>query len=290
MSLLVTGASGQLGRMIAGLLLDSVPAVDIVLVTRTPEALSDFAARGVQVRHGDFHDPPSLASAFAGAERMVLISSRQPARLSQHRSAVEAAHVAGLRHVVYTSITDPVEGNPSLSVPDHRETEQMLRNSGLASTMLRMAFYADTEARACALAIASGRFPSNRGEGRHAYVWREDCAAAAAAVLVSGAEHEGEVYDITGPELISAADEARLISELSGRPVSVQLLDDRMYATYVEQAVPQILPPERAVRRASDGEAMRAGYFSQLSTAVQDLTGRRPRSLAEMLAATIGVR
>jgi NAD(P)H dehydrogenase (quinone) len=204
-----------------------------------------------------------------------------------HQNAIDAALAAGVRHVAYTSIVDPVEGNPAAPVPEHRETEQALRDSGLAWTMLRNAFYADTEAKACALAMASGRLLSNRGDGRHAFVWREDCAAAAAAVIVGGSMREGKAYDITGPDLLSVPEEAALLSELSGRVVVVETVDDNTYVNYVEHAVPPILPPERAHARATDGHAMREGYFRQLSTAVQALTGRPARSLREMLLTTV---
>jgi NAD(P)H dehydrogenase (quinone) len=182
MGIVITGASGQLVRLTAELVLARVPASEVTLTTRRPEALSDFAGCGAKVRQADFDRPETLAEAFAGGERLLLISADVVGRrVAQHRVAIEAAKEAGVRHVAYTSYLNPVEENPAVITPDHRDTEEALRESGLAWTALRNAFYAEYQVPAGAQAIATGQLVHNNGEGKTAYVSREDCAAAAAA-------------------------------------------------------------------------------------------------------------
>jgi NAD(P)H dehydrogenase (quinone) len=285
MSIVITGASGHLGRSTAELVLDRVPASEVILTTRHPEALSDFAERGATVRPADFDRPETLAEAFAGGERLLLISADVVGRrMAQHRTAIEAAREAGVRHVAYTSYLNPVEENPAVITPDHRDTERALRESGLAWTALRNAFYAEYQVRAGAQAIATGRLVHNNGDGRIAYVSREDCAAAAAAVLTTES-HEGRAYDITGPEPLSQRDVAALLSEVSGRPVEAVAVDDE---AFIEGLTAAGLPEAAARAFASYGRAIREGYLDQTSDAVENLAGRPPRSLREVFEAHRG--
>src|ERR1700745_3953117 len=145
MRVIVTGASGQLGRLAAEQLLGRLSPEELILVTRPPHALADLAERGVEVRHGDFDEPASLAEAFAGGDRMLLISTMAVGhRVEQHQNALEAAAAAGVRHVAYTSTTNPVVGHPCGEVvEDHRLTEELLHGDGLAWTVLRNAAYAE---------------------------------------------------------------------------------------------------------------------------------------------------
>jgi NAD(P)H dehydrogenase (quinone) len=280
-SLVITGASGSLGRRTAELLLDRVDPTEVVLVTRRTEALDDLAARGATVRFGDFDDPSSLRDAFAGASRVLVISTDAVGRrVPQHRNAIEAARDAGAAHVIYTSLPNPVPENPAGAAPDHAGTEEIARSSGLAWTFLRNALYAEYRLPEAQGAIAGGVLAHNLGSGRTAFVSREDCAAAAAAVLAGGAEHEGKAYDITGAEAFGATELAELYASLGGRDVEVVALDDDAYtAGLVEHGV----PAEVAPLLTSFGRAIREGHLSQVSSAVQDLTGRAPLTLREVL-------
>ncbi len=282
MSIVITGASGQLGRLTAELVLDRVPASEVILTTRRPEALSDLAERGVTVRQADFDRPETLAEAFAGGERLLLISADDLGRrAAQHRAAIEAAREAGVRHVAYTSYLNPVEENPAVITPSHRDTEKALRESGLAWTALRNSFYAEYQVPAGAQAVATGWLVHNSGDARIAYVSRKDCAAAAAAVLTTDG-HEDKAYDITGPEALRQDDVAALLSELSGRPVEAEAVDDEAYI----QGLTASGVPEPAAREfASYGRAIREGYLDEASGAVENLTGRPPRSLREVFEA-----
>ena len=274
MSLVITGAAGHLGRRAAELLLDRVDPADVVLVTRRPGDLSDLAARGADVRAGDFDDPASLDAAFAGGERLLLISTDALGhRVVQHRNAIDAAARAGVRHVAYTSIPNPAPGTSPVA-DDHRATEEAVQASGLAWTLLRNALYSEYRIPEAQSAVAAGALNHNLGAGRTAYVSRDDCAAVAAAVLADGAEHEGKAYDITGPELLGADDLARIYG------VPAVAVDD---AAFVAGAVAAGLPEPVGQLLAGFGRAVREGHLDQRSDAVQRLTGRPPMSVAAVV-------
>jgi NAD(P)H dehydrogenase (quinone) len=285
MSIVITGASGHLGRSTAELVLSRVPASGVILTTRHPEELSDLAQRGAEVRMADFGRPETLVGAFEGGDKLLLISTDAVgARVAQHRAAIDAAAKAGVRHVVYTSYLNPVEENPAVITPDHRDTEAALRESGLEWTALRNAFYAEYQVPSGAQAIATGQLVHNNGEGRTAYISREDCAAAAAAVLTTGG-HEGRAYDITGPQPLDQDDVAALLSEVSGRPVESVAVDDE---AFVRGLAASGLPEPVARGIASYGRAIREGFIGEASGAVENLTGRPPRSLREVFEANRG--
>jgi NAD(P)H dehydrogenase (quinone) len=282
MSIVITGASGRLGRSVAELVLDRVPASGVILATRNPESLSDLSGRGAEVRQADFDRPETLAEAFAGAGRLLLISTNAVGhRVAQHRAAIEAARETGVRHVAYTSYLNPVAGNPAVVTPDHRQTEEALRESGLGWTALRNGLYAEYQVPAGARAIATGQLVHNCGDGRTAYVSREDCAAAAAAVLTSEG-HEGMAYNVTGPDALGQDDVAALLSELSGRPVEAVAVDNEAYVRGLTESG---MPEPAALALASFGRAIREDYIGEAPGAVEDLTGRKPRSLLEVFQA-----
>jgi NAD(P)H dehydrogenase (quinone) len=186
-----------------------------------------------------------------------------------------------VRHVAYSSYLNPVEENPAVITPSHRDTEKALRESGLAWTALRHAFYAEYQVPAGAQAIASGKLIHNNGDGKTAYVSRGDCATAAAAVLTTEG-HEGRAYDITGPEALGQGDVAALLSEVSGRPVEAVAVDDEAFI----QGLTSAGVPESAAREfASYGRAVREGHIDQISGTVENLAGRPPRSLRNVFEA-----
>jgi NAD(P)H dehydrogenase (quinone) len=278
----VTGAAGHLGRRVAELLLDQGHRP--VLLTRDPSALESLAARGADVRRGDFADPAGLEAALAGVERLLLISIDVigPQRIALHAQAVEAARAAGVKHVIYTSLPRPEAANPAGVAPDHRATEAALQASGLTWTFLRNNLYAEYQVPTLAQALSTGTLVTNRSDGATAYVSREDCAAAAAAVLTS-VGHENAIYDITGPEAIDAKGFAALATELGDRPVEVVALDDDAYA---QGLIGAGLPPAAAALLTSFGASAREGWAEHVSTAVLDLTGREPTPLRDVLVAS----
>lgn len=282
--LVITGASGQLGRRTAELALERCPPDRLILVTRNPAALADFAARGADVRRGDFDDPVQLRAAFAGGKRLLLISTTDlTRRIEQHRAAIAAAAAAGVERVIYTSVLSPAPPNPAVIAPSHHFTERALAESGLAWTLLRNSLYADYQVPEAAVAIATGSFVHNRGTGRIAYVAREDCAAVAAAVLVADG-HEGAVYDVTGPQAYDAEALAALYGELGGRKVAAVALDD---AAFIARVVGAGGGDDHA-RYGADlvaslGRSIREGHMASCSNAVATLTGRPARTLREVL-------
>ena len=280
-TLLVTGASGRLGRRVVELLVDS-RADRLVATTRYPDRLGDLAKRGVIVRRADFDDPRSLAAAFAGADRLLLVSTdaidAPGRRIEQHRAAIDAARAVGAGHVIYTSFAEP---DPRFMVAaDHWATERALAASGLGWTALRHNLYTEYLAQVLPEAIASGRLVAAAGEGGAAFVTREDCARAAAAAL-SSTDTGDRVLEIAGPAIVTVRDVARLASEVAGRPVSYvpvepAALKAGLVAAGLRGHVADVL--------VSMHVAMAQGKFRAATSAVADLTGRVPMSVAVFLS------
>jgi len=286
MKMIVTGASGQLGRLVAEELLERVSAEDLVLTTRHPDALAHLSDRGVTVRFADFDDPGSLPAAFAGGERMLLISTLAIGRRAeQHRAAIEAAARAGVGHVAYTSFPRPEPHHPVGAIAtEHGATEQILQGSGLAWTSLRFATFAELQVPPGSLAVAGGKLYTNAGQGRLASISRRDCARAAAAVL-TGTGHDGRTYDVTGAEALTPRELADLLAEVSGRPVKLVAVGDRALGWGLARAgAPK--PVARSI--VAFGKAVREGYYEIVDPAFTQLTGLTPRSLREVLVAHRG--
>jgi NAD(P)H dehydrogenase (quinone) len=203
-------------------------------------------------------------------------------RVEQHRAALDAAVAAGIDRVVYTSLTNPVAGHPSgLVVDEHRETEELLHAARVGCTVLRNAAYSELQVPLGAVAVTYGRLVTNAGDGRIAPISRSDCAAAAAEVL-TGDGHEGQTYEITGPEALSQADIARLLSEVAGRPVKLVQAGDRK----LSWGLGRLGTPKPVARAIVDlGIATREGYFDVVDGAFERVTGRRPRTLREVFIA-----
>lgn len=276
MSIGVTGASGLLGRRVAARLLDAVDPAEVVLTSRSVDSLSEFAARGARIRRIDFTEPATLADAFADVDRLLLVSTDSVGdRVAGHLAAIAAAAAAGVELVVYTSVPEPVDVNPALVVPDHRATEDALRASGMKWISLRNNLYADIQLPTIEHAGASGKFVTNVGDGRAAYVTRDDCAAAAVGAL-TGLAADDTAYDVTGPEALSAHDLARL----AGPAVEVVDVDD---TTYESGLVTAGLPRGVAQLLTSFGASIREGYLSAVTPAVEHLTGAKPAPLSSLL-------
>lgn len=296
MSIIVTGASGQFGRAAAERLLNKVPPQNVILTTRKPDKLADLAARGAQVRYADFDDPASLPAAFAGGERMLLISTaRVGTRVGQHRNAIMAAKQAGVRHITYTSLINAdAENNPAIVKLDHRATEEILEASGVAWTFLRDSQYSEAVAMAMApVALTTGKHYSSSGSGKVAFVSRDDCVDSAVAVLTTPG-HENKVYTLTGPELFDYAQATALISEIAGKPIEFIPLDNEaMFAYFDSLGIPRHASddptaapiPWCSTDMVTFGQAIREGYFNVVTDHVQKLTGHPPRTLREVLLA-----
>ncbi len=292
--ILITGASGQYGRAATDRLIAQGRASDLILMTRTPAKLADRSAQGCTVRYGDYDKPETLASAVRGAEKMLLISgTRVGARVVQHKAAIDAAAAGGVQHILYTSfIGIDDDDNPAEVRHDHIETERLIRASGMNWTMLRDVHYADAMIiMAGPGMMASKSWPHNWGDGREAMVWRDDCVASAVAVL-TGKGHEGQIYNITGPELQSCAELAALMSEITGIEIaSIPLTDDQQYGMFDAMGIPRRPVDDQAVGgipwnsddMVTFGQAIRKGFLEVCSGDVERLTGAPARSVRQMI-------
>ena len=260
----VSGASGKLGRMVFHDLAKLTDA-PVVALSRTPEP---FGARG---RYADLDKPESLPAAFDGVTRLVLISTDAlggDRRVRQHHSAIAAAHAAGIRHIVYTSILHATTSPLSAMVADHAETERLLAASGLGYSVLRNAFYDDLAQQVVGRA-ADGAFAHAAGDGGVAYVTRQDCALAAAMAVA--ADFEGRrVLDITGPEVVDMAALGVLMG-LRAAAVSEAELVDRLVASGRPAGMARVL----AMIDAGIGR----GAMSPASKDFERLTGLRAMAL-----------
>lgn len=287
-TLLVTGASGQLGRSVIRYLLDThkVPPAKIVATTRNPESVADLAARGVVVRAADFNDAASLENAFKGADRVLIISTgdldlKTGRRLKQHETAVAAAKKAGVSHLLYTSMPNPEPVSPVLFAGDHYGTEQAIKASGIAYTIFRNGWYQENLFMALPHAIASGQWYTSAGDGRIAHGARDDMAAAIAAGLASGSS-DSKTYTLTGPQAYTTAEIAALVSEVTGKPLAVIQLPDEALTEGVKAAG---VPEEFARVIVSFDANTRSGRIAMVTDVVETLSGRKPRTLKQFLEA-----
>jgi NAD(P)H dehydrogenase (quinone) len=289
----MTGASGQYGRLATDKLIAQGRARDLILVTRTPAKLADRTDVGCDVRYGDFDEPGSLQDALRGADKLLLISgTRVGARVVQHKAAIDAAVAEGVGHVVYTSFVNVDPRNPAIVTVDHCETEKLIEASGMAWTFLRDAHYADAMILTAAPGfIASGMWLTSSAGGREAMVWREDCVDCAVAVLCKDG-HESRAYPITGPKSETFAEVAAMLSEVSGHPIELVDTDDAgMYAHFDSLGIPREPVDDQSVAgipwnsddMVSFERAIREGFLDVCTDDVEKLTGRRARSVREMI-------
>lgn len=262
--IIISGASGQLGGQAIKDLLDrGVAPRNLILVSRTPEALARYAKLGAATRFGDFSKPDLLAGAFAGGTRMLLISIGGGAgpRPVAHGHAIDAAKAVGVKQIAYTSWLGISKGDTQGIAADHLATEELLRRSGVAYTFLRNSLYMEILLPQAARMVADGQAIVPNGEVQIGYVSRGDCAAAAAAVLCTSG-HDNRSYDITGPELIGVRQVAAAATAATGKAISV-----------VSAA------PDVPAARGFGGPSL-----AVVSTAVEDLTGHPATTIGTFLA------
>ena len=223
----LTGANGHLGRLVIKHLLTQVPADQIIATTRDPQNLADIASLGVDVRRADFSDPTTLVPAYAGATRLLVISTYVLGKsVELHKAAIAGAVAAGVKHIVYTSTphADPSSANPLLA--DHGLTEAALAVSGTPWTALRNSFYAEILKDFIELLLVKKEFLIPEGSAKHSWISRDDCARAAAGALIGKLATTGPI-DVTGPEALSFADLASRLSSLSDHQITAHPLPDQ---------------------------------------------------------------
>lgn len=280
MTLLVTGASGHLGRLTVLALLDrGVPAGEIVAVARDLDAVADLAERGVVVRRADYTDPASLDAAFAGVDRAVLVSSSAVGeRVAQHRNVIEAATRAGVSLLAYTSILNAETGGLALA-EEHLATEALLRESGLPVALLRNGWYVENYTENAGAALATGQVIGAAGDGRVSAATRRDYADAAAAVLADG-EHAGAVYELGGDEAFTMAEYAAALGTATGQEIGYTDLSAEEYAATLEQ---HGVPGPFAQVLADSDRGIARGALQDGTGTLSRLIGRPTTPLADAL-------
>ncbi|MBN3072747.1 SDR family oxidoreductase [Pectobacterium brasiliense] len=279
----ITGASGQLGRLVIKQLLEKVPANDIVALVRDVNKVTDLSALGVQVKAADYNQPEVLASALQGVDNVLLISSSEVGqRAVQHRNVIDAAVKAGVKLVAYTSLLH-ADKSPLALAEEHRQTETLLKDSGLPHVLLRNGWYTENYAASIPAALEHGVFIGSAGEGKITSATREDFAAAAVAVLTQEGQ-AGKVYELAGDEPYTLAELAAEVSKQSGKNIGYQNLSEAEFAAALVSAG---LPEGFAqIIADSDTGASKGGLFDggkQLSR----LIGRPTTPLSAVVKATL---
>lgn len=283
--IVVTGATGKLGRRIVEELLAKMPGDKIGASVRDPAKADDLAGRGVRVRRGDFADPTSLAAAFEGATQVLIVSSNARASggdpLAQHRAAIDAARSGGVRRIVYTSHMGVGRSSAFPPMHDHAATEDMLRGAGLAWTALRNGFYASTLPTMIGDSGASGILAAPR-DGKVSWTAHRDLAAGAAAIVLQEGRFEGPTPPLTAAEALDLDDVAAIVAELSRRQVERCIVtEDEQAATMRGRGVPPVaIDITLGMYRAA-----LAGEFAAVNPMLETLLGRRPMTVREVLSA-----
>ena len=256
MKLLVTGATGKFGTKVVETLLKTVPASQLAVSVRKPEKAEGLRARGVEVRQGDFDHPETLNSAFAGIDRLLIISADgdNETRIRQHSNAVAAAERAGVKFIAYTSVANAQESK-NLFAPTHKATEQAILKTGIPYSFLRNNWYLENEIPSIQGILAGAPWVTSAGNGKVGWVLQQDYAEAAATVL-SGKEHENTIYELSGNSL-TQEELVSVLGSVLGKEVTVQQVDDATYAGIMKNAgipdfvIPILVDIQKSIREGS---------------------------------------
>jgi NAD(P)H dehydrogenase (quinone) len=283
-SIVVTGATGQLGRLVIARLLErGVAPGAIAAAVRSPEKAADLAGQGVEVREADYDRPDTLAGAFAAGDRVLMVSGNEVGRrMPQHAAVIDAATRAGVALLAYTSVLGGPEADFTLA-DEHRATEELILASGLPYTLLRNGWYTEVYTANLPAVLEHGVVIGNAGEGRVASAARADYAAAAATVL-SSEGHENQAYELSGDSAWSFTEYAAVVAELSGRPVAYQ---DITAAERREILTGVGVPAEFAEVLVDLDEAIARGRLAGTSGHLSGLLGRPTTPMRDTVAAEL---
>lgn len=273
----ITGASGQLGRLVIDELLTTTPASEITALVRTPESVSDLAGRGITVRQADYNEPGTLIEALKGIKKLLLISSSEVGqRAQQHQNVINAAKENGIELIAYTSILH-ADTSPLGLAEEHRATEAMLSESGIPFVLLRNGWYSENYTAGIPAALQLGTLCGCAGDGLIASAARADYAAAAAKVITLD-NQGGKIYELSGDKAYTLAELAAEISQQTGKEIGYVNLPEADYASALEQAG---LPAPLAHMLAdSDTGASQGGLYDNSQT-LSGLIGRPTTPIAE---------
>jgi NAD(P)H dehydrogenase (quinone) len=284
LTILITGASGQLGKLVLSELLESTPADQIAALVRRPEAAAEIEALGVTPRMGDYTDPTALSAAMEGIEKLLLISSSEVGqRAPQHRNVIDAAKGAGVSLIAYTSLLR-ADSSPLALAAEHVETEAYLAESGVPHVLLRNGWYSENNVGTAGMAVEHGTYIGAIGEGRISGAARADYAAAAVAVLTSDEAQAGKVYELAGDVSYSLNDLALETTKLAGKPIAYTDLPQADYAGALVQAG---LPEGFAAVLADSDVGAAKGALEENGKALSTLIGRPTTPWQQSLAAVL---
>ena len=281
--IVVTGATGQLGKLVVEKLLETVPAAQIVAVARSPQKAQALEKTGVLIRQADYSQPESLVAAFAGAQKVLLVSSSEVGhRVQQHQAVVDAAHAAGVNLLAYVSILN-ADSSTLVLAKEHQLTEAYIRASGVPFTLLRNGWYTENHTGSLSTAVEHGAVLGAAKNGRFATATRADYAAAAAAVL-TGEGHENKVYEFGGDESYTLAELAAEVARQTNKTVVYKDLPQEEYA----RALAGFGLPEAVANAVADADA--GASRGELDTKSHDLSaliGRATTPLRQSVAAAL---
>ena len=277
--ILITGATGQLGKATIDFLLKKIPADKIAALARNENKATDLKAKGIDIRIGDYSDYSSLVNAFKGIDKLFFVSGNDVAnRQKQHETVVRAAKEAGVKHIIYTSFARKNESdtNPlGILATSHIETDKLIKASGISYTIMLNGLYADVLPMFFGDKVLETGIFLPAGDGKAAYTTRLDIAEAAANLLTTEG-HENKEYKITNTENYSLQDAAGILSDLSGKSVSYTSPTAEVYTDTLSKAG---VPMEYIGMFASFSEAIKQGEFKTSTTDLEKLLGRKPVTL-----------
>jgi len=279
----ITGATGQLGRLVIDVLLKTVPAYRIVAGVRNPAKARVLADRGVIVREADYDRPDTLPTALAGVDKLLLISSTDVSgRLPKHRAVIEAAQRAGVSLIAYTSMLH-ADTSPARLAVEHRQTEEVIGTSGLPAVILRNGWYTENHLLAMPAALEHGAFVGAAGVGRFSSAARKDYAEAAAMALTADG-HAGKTYELAADQAFTLAELAAEVSRQSGKSVVYSDLSQAAFEGVLTGA--GLSADLAALLADADAAAARGALFDD-GGALGRLIGRPTTPLASLVASAL---
>lgn len=282
--ILVTGTNGELGRLVVESLLETVSAGQITAAMRNPAAGAALVAKGVTVAPADYNQPETLDAAFAGIDKLLLISSNALGqRTAQHRNVIEAAKKSGVKLLAYTSVLHADTSLLDLA-EEHRQTEALIRASRIPAVILRNGWYTENYTASIPAALAHDALLGSAGEGRISLAARSDYAAAAAAVLTSKTDQAGKIYELAGDASYTLSVFAAEIAKQSGKAIAYTNLPEADFKAALMGAG---LPHEIADLLANSDAAAAKGALFDDSHTLSGLIGRPTTPFAATIVAAI---
>ncbi len=284
-NIVVTGASGQLGRLVIADLLQKAPSAQLIGIVRNPAAAQSLADQSVELRAADYDDPTSVEQALAGADKLLLISSSEigPRRVGQHRNIIDAARAVGVSLLAYTSILH-ADKNPMALAIWHRETEALIRAAGVPFVMLRNGWYSENYTANSGAAAARGAIIGAAKDGRISSAARADFAAAAAEVLACHASHVNKIYELAGDTAYTLAELAAEIGRQSGKAVVYNDLSEAAYKAALQST--GLAEASAEIYAESDAKAAHGSLFDE-GRKLSRLIGRPTTTMAQSVAAAL---